>query len=154
MFQLVGIDPSHFAQLFALGDDELASRGIARRVADKPGAYPCRVSLSDAEPGDELLLLHHEHHAASSPYRASGPIFVSKATRAAVLAPMVVPAYVTSRLISVRAYDRDHMMIDAEVVEGRAVRDELVRMMSNSAVDYIHLHNARRGCFSCAVRRC
>ena len=154
MFQLVGIDPSPFAQLFALDDAELASRGILRYVAEKPDCYPCRVSLKDADVGRELLLLSYQHMPASSPYRASGPIFVSRAAKAAVLPPGVVPPYVANRLISVRAYDGCHMMVSAEVVEGGALEEEILRMLSDDQVDYLHLHFARRGCFACAVRRC
>jgi hypothetical protein len=64
-----------------------------------------------------------------------------------------VPSYVATRLISVRAYDARHMMIDAAVCEGAVVAAEITRMFADPAVAYIHLHNAKRGCFSCEVVR-
>ena len=48
-----------------------------RRVTiDAPHSAPCRVTLQDAAPGEQVLLLPFAHHMAHSPYRASGPIFV------------------------------------------------------------------------------
>src|SRR5262249_39626236 len=69
-FRISGLPADQFADLFALSDQELVARGAVRRVADErtPG-YPCRISLTDSRPGDELLLVNYEHHPVSSPYR-------------------------------------------------------------------------------------
>ena len=69
------------------------------------------------------------------------------------LPPGEVPPYVASRLISVRAYDAGAMMIAASVCEGTAVAGALEEMFADSAVAYVHLHNAKRGCFSCRASR-
>src|SRR4029450_454920 len=69
-FRITGVPSEHFAHLFGLSDEELRARGVARRIADgrTPG-YPCRISLTDSQQGDELLLVNYEHHAVDSPYR-------------------------------------------------------------------------------------
>lgn len=152
-FQLTGVDHAQFAPLFELSDAALAQQRIVRCVANSDSGFPCRVSLEDAAAGDELLLLHYRHHPVNSPYRASGPIYVRRGQSRRVLAPGVVPDYVTRRLISVRAYDAEHMMIAADVHEGAAVARLLEQMFADSLVAYVHLHNARRGCFSCHVAR-
>ena len=152
-FRLTGLAADNFESLFALGDDELAELGARRVVADEPLGFPCRVSLADAAVGDELLLLPFEHLSTRSPYRASGPVFVRKGARRAVLEPGALPPYVTRRVMSVRAYDADDMMIAADVCEGAAVRGVIERFMADDAVAFIHLHNAKRGCFSCRVER-
>ena len=152
-FRLVGLAAENFEPFFALGDDELAALGARRVVADESPGFPCRVSLADAEVGDELLLLPFEHLSARSPYRASGPVFVRARARRAVLEPGVIPPYVTRRLMSVRAYDANDMMVAGEVCEGAGVHATLERLMADGAVAYIHLHNAKRGCFSCRVER-
>lgn len=153
-FRLVGLDPARFAPLFALDDSQLRARGAVRVRADSTPGYPCRISLEDAPPGDELLLLPFEHQPGDSPYRSSGPIFVRRGVRQAVLAPGELPPYVTSRLISLRAYDAGAMMVDAGVAEGEsALRGELERLLADTRVRTIHLHNARRGCFSCRAER-
>lgn len=152
-FQLVGLLPELFAPLFELSDAEL-SRIDARRVfADSKPGFPCRVSLEDAGVGEELLLLPFEHQPAASPYRSSGPIFVRKAGVQAAVEPGVVPDYVRTRLMSVRVYDAAHQMIEAAVCPGSEAARNLDSMFSRAEAAYIHLHNANRGCFSCAVRR-
>lgn len=152
-FRLSGLDPAPFESLFLLDDAELARRGARRMHADAPATYPCRVTLEEADAGDELLLLPFEHQPANSPYRASGPIFVRRGQRRRVLPPGSLTPYVTKRLMSVRAYDAAHMIVDAGVCEGVAAGDEIRRLFARADVAYIHLHNARRGCFSCRVDR-
>jgi hypothetical protein len=152
-FRLAGLDPAPFASLFLLDDAQLAARGIARRFADSDRGFPCRVGLEDARSGDELLLLPYEHQPAHSPYRASGPIFVRRDARRRVLAPGDVPPYVAERLISLRAYDAAHLMVDAEVREGGAVAAWLEAAFRRGEIAYVHLHNARRGCYSCLAER-
>src|SRR5688572_29564585 len=116
-FRLVGLDPTPFQPLFRLPDEELAWRGIRRVVADAGSTLPCRVSLEDAPAGDELLLLPFEHQPACSPYRASGPIFVRRGQPRRELPPDTVTSYVTTRLMSVRAYDAADLIVDAAVCE-------------------------------------
>ena len=55
-FRIRGLPAEQFSPLFKLSDAELAQKGAVRRVADArdPG-YPCRVSLTDSNPGDELI---------------------------------------------------------------------------------------------------
>ena len=152
-FRLVGLAAENFEPFFAMSDAELAALGARRVVADAPVGFPCRVSLADAEAGDELLLLPFEHLSTGSPYRASGPVFVRRGARRAVLAPGEIPPYVTRRWMSVRAYDADDMMVAAEVCDGAEVRAVIERLIADEAVAFIHLHNAKRGCFSCRVER-
>jgi hypothetical protein len=153
MFRLSGLDPARFETLFALPDEALRARGIRRVHADADSGYPCRVSLVDAGEGEELLLLPFRHHEVDSPYQAAGPIYVRRGAVAAELAPGEVPAYVTRRLMSLRAYDRDAMMLRAEVLEGAGVAATLQAWFEDDAIAYVHLHNARPGCYSCIARR-
>lgn len=152
-FQLSGLAHEQFERFFALSDDELVAHGAQRCIATEDFGFPCRVSLQDASIGEELLLLPYLHQSAASPYRASGPIFVRKEAKQRWLAAGEVPPYVTRRLISLRAYDASHMMIDAAVCEGTEVAEQLQLMFSNATIAYVHLHNAKRGCFSCLAQR-
>jgi len=152
-FRIIGLDHRPFEALFELSDEALADLGAQRHRATEANAYPCRVSLEDANVGDELLLLPFEHQPAASPYRASGPIFVRRGARQRTMAVTEVPEYLSRRLISVRAYNAAHMIVDAAVCEGTQVGGEIERCFANQAVAYIHLHNAKRGCFSCRVER-
>ena len=152
-FQIVGLSPAAFEPLFSLPADALAARGIRRVRAAAGTGYPCRVSLADADAGDELLLLPFEHQPENSPYRASGAIYVKVGARQRTMAVGEVPESVRRRQISLRAYDADDMIIDAEVCAGESVSAEIERLLADPRVRYLHLHNAKRGCYSCLVRR-
>lgn len=153
-FQFSGLPLEPFQALFALNDDELLARGMRRYVADEKPGFPCRVTLEDAELGEELILLSYAHQPAeTSPYRAEGPIFVRKAATESYQNHDKVPPVLRSRLLSLRGYDRDDLIIEAEVVEGTKLETELAKFFDNADVAYIHIHYARRGCFACRVDR-
>ena len=152
-FQLVGLDPGPFQSLFELSDAELLTHAAQRCIADEHPGYPCRVSLEDAQLGEELLLLPYVHQPALSPYRASGPIFVRRGATQQRLPVGTLSGYVTRRLMSVRAYDAAHAIVAASVCEGAVAEQELQRYFGDAQVAYIHLHNATRGCFACEVIR-
>lgn len=152
-FRFVGLPLAQFAPLFALNDTQLKEKSARRLIVDAKPGYPCRVSLEDAEIGERVILSPFTHQPIESPYRASGPIFVREAAKEASLAPGEIPDVVRSRLMSVRAYDHDGMMVDSEVTEGQYLEDHLHRFFANSRVNYLHLHNARAGCYSCRVDR-
>lgn len=151
-FRFQGLPSERFAPLMALSDAALAGQGIRRVVADEKPGFPCRVSLADAEPGERLLLLNFEHQPGDTPYRASGPIFVREAVVAAFKGTEV-PEQLRCRLLSLRAYDAEGMMVDADVTEGTAIETLLERLFADPAVDYVHVHFARRGCFAARVDR-
>ena len=152
-FRLVGLAREPFAPLFEMSEEQLAARSIRRVVADNKPGFPCRISLVDAELGEELLLLPYCHQPADSPYQASGPIFIRNGARQRIGDRSEVPPYVSGRLISVRGYDARDFIVDAEVCAGTEAAASIRRMFENPGVRYIHLHNAKRGCFSCRVER-
>src|SRR5580658_4584987 len=134
-FQLVGLSPESFAPLFALSEAELSRIDAQRVFADSKPGFPCRVSLEDAEIGEELLLLPYLHLATSSPYRASGPIFVRRNAVRRTLEVGEVTAYVTRRQISLRAYDASDKLVTATVCEGAEVAGELGRFFDNASIE-------------------
>lgn len=147
-----GLPLEDFEPLFGLGDSELAARGIRRMIADDKPGFPCRITLEDAEPGERVLLLAYEHQQADSPYRASGPVFVREASRARYDSHAFPPVF-RGRLLSVRAYDANGMMTDADVTDGDGAEAVFERMLSRADASYLHVHNARRGCYAARVDR-
>jgi Protein of unknown function (DUF1203) len=83
-FRITGLPAEEFRHLFELSHEELAAQRAVRRIADarSPG-YPCRVSLTDSNEGDELLLVNYEHHPVDSPYRMRFAIYVRRGCYAA-----------------------------------------------------------------------
>jgi hypothetical protein len=152
-FRITGLSLEPFKPLFALDDAGLARHGASRRVADSKPGYPCRVSLVDAEPGEPLILLPYTHHDVDSPYRSSGPIFVREQACESSLDVDEVPEVVRGRLMSLRAYDAAGLMVGADVVAGQEVAAAIGRFFADEQVAYLHLHNARPGCYSCRVDR-
>jgi hypothetical protein len=45
------------------------------------------------------------------------------------------------------------MILDADVVDGQAMVPVVQRFFENPQVDYIHVHNAKRGCYSGRIDR-
>ena len=152
-FRIVGLPVRPFVPLFELNENELAKRGARRLIADKKPGFPCRVSLQDAEPGEAVILLPFAHHEVDSPYRASGPIFVREAADEVSLAPGEIPAVLPTRVLSMRGYDENGMMFSANVVEGREIKAQIENCFADPRINYIHLHNAGPGCYSCRVER-
>jgi len=151
-FRFQGLSIAPFQELFALGDDELAARGMRRMIADEKPGFPCRVSLEEAEIGERVLLINFEHQPARSPYRANGPIFVRESA-GEPYDGTDVPPVLRTRLLSLRAYDTDGMMVEADVVSGDEVEAALSRLFARADSAYVHIHNAKRGCFACRVER-
>ena len=55
--------------------------------------------------------------------------------------------------LSIRAYDADAMMVDAEVTKGSELEDTVGRLLADERVRYLHIHNAIPGCYNCRVVR-
>jgi hypothetical protein len=150
-FRISGLPAEPFAPLFALPDVELAELGAVRRIADarQPG-YPCRVSLTDSQPGDELLLVNYEHHCVASPYRMRYAIYVRPGEERYDEVGRV-PEQLRIRTLAARAFDARGMMLAWELVEGRALESALERLLTHPAAAYLHLHYAAPGCYAARV---
>jgi hypothetical protein len=152
-FQISALPREPFTELFSLSDGVLASRGAQRVVADAKPGYPCRVSLVDAEVGERLVLLSFTHQPTKSPYRSSGPIFVREAAVQARPKAGEVPQLLRHRLLSFRAYDAAGMMVAAETAQGTELESVVERLFGVAGAEYIHVHNAKPGCYNCRIDR-
>lgn len=128
-------------------------RGARRVVADSHPGFPCRVSLVDAAVGERLILLSFEHQPANSPYRSGGPIYVRDTATQANPAVGEVPLLLRRRLLSFRAYDDAGMMRNAVVADGRELAAVVAQLFGADEVAYLHVHNAKPGCYNCRIDR-
>lgn len=152
-FQVIGLESGQFKHLQGKDPEFLARHGVRRvSVHSKPG-FPCRVSLRDAEIGEQVLLMNFEHQPVPSPYRSSHAIFVIEGAGSAHPARNELPEMFRHRLISVRAFDSSGMMVSADIGEGHELETMFDRFFSDRAVAYLHLHNAKPGCFMARVER-
>ncbi len=152
-YVISGLSLPPFQPLFELDVAALRAHGAVRVVADAQPGYPCRITLEDAAPGETLLLLPWTHLDLPTPYRAGGPIFVREAARARAVFRNTVPEQQRSRLLSVRAYDAEGWMRDAEVDQGVRLEALVERFFADPLVAFLQVHNARRGCYACRVDR-
>ncbi len=152
-FQIRSLQNEEFSELFSLSDTELSKRGAIRMIVDEKPGFPCRVSLEDAEIGEEVILLNHPHHKVNSPYQSNGPIFVRKIAKTADLEINEIPYMLVHRLLSLRGFNNQGMMIAATVTEGNGLRETLNKIFENQEVSYVHIHNAKPGCYNCVAIR-
>lgn len=152
-FRITGLPFQHFAPLLAMDDAGLRRAGITPMVADAPHAYPCRVTLEDALLGEQVLLLTYAHQPSDSAYASSGPTFVRRNALATRSTLNRVPEQQRRRLLSVRAYDHRNWMVDGDVTPGAALESLIERFFARPEVNYLHVHNARPGCYACRVDR-
>lgn len=151
-FRISGLPAAQFVDWFALSEEELAARHGVRRVADSKPGFPCRVSLTDAEVGDEVLLINYEHLPVDSPYRASHAIYIRAGEETCDIVDSV-PTMLRSRLLSLRAYDAAGMMTAADVIEGGELEAGIGKLFSDKRAQYLHVHFARPGCYAARVDR-
>lgn len=152
-FRIRGLPATHFLPLAGLSDQELAARGVQRRVADQCPGFPDRVALRDAEPGERVLLLNFEHQPASTPYRSSHAIFVIEGERTTFDAVDVVPGVLRRRMLSLRGFDATGMIVGAELVDGRDMEPALAVLFGLPATAYVHVHYAKFGCYAARADR-
>ncbi len=152
-YVITGLDPAPFQPLYGLSDAALAAQGVIRMAVDEKPGLPCRVTLEDAEPGEKVLLLNYEHLPVATPYRSRHAIFVREGAEVAARCEDEVPDQLAIRLLSVRAFDAQGMMRDADVIDGPALEATIGRLFADSRTAYLHAHNAKRGCFAARIDR-
>lgn len=143
-YELVALDPT--------AADELRAHGGIEYVADAHPGFPCRQCLRDADIGEAMILVSHDPFGTASPYRSASPIFLHRepCTRDVDDA---MPDQLTRRRLSVRAFDAQEMMLDAALIDGQDLAATIARLLANTDVDRLHIHNEPRGCYAASVHR-
>ena len=152
-FQIKAIERANIDHLFQLSKAELAQLDAVKMTVDQKPGFPCRVSLQDAEVGEEVLLFSYDHLAVKSPYKGHSPVFVRKNATTAQPQVNKVPTMLKHRLLSVRAFDGQHMMQTARTVKGEQLEVIIDELFDNAQIRFLHIHNAGPGCYNCAVER-
>jgi hypothetical protein len=152
-FRVTGLPAAPFRHLYRLSDDELAKHGAIRAIADEKPGFPDRIEMREAEPGEAVLLVNYVHQPAATPYRSSHAIFVLEGAERTYDRVDEVPEVMRGRLLSLRAFDAAGMMLDADVVDGARIEGVIERFFADPKIAYIHVHNAKRGCYSGRIDR-
>ena len=152
-FQIHALPHDQFDHLFSMSDSELANERAIRTAVNTSPGYPCRVSLSNANIGETVILVNFEHQPADSPYRAAHAVYIRENIKQVFPEIDVVPELFDTRLISIRAFDDKHNIVQADVVDGLCLKESIQTIFQNTKVEYLHLHNAKPGCYLARVTR-
>ena len=152
-YRITGLDPAPYRHLFGLRDEELAERGVVRMKVTENPCFPCRVSLTDRDIGERVLLLNHVSHDVAGPYRASHAIFVTEGAEEAAQFVDEIPPVFAPRVLSLRGFDSDGMMVDALLTQPGEADAGIRRLFDDPRIETIHAHNATRGCFAARIER-
>ena len=150
-FTVTGLSPEPFKHLFGLPDEALANHRARRVIAGESG-FPERIELRDATPGETLLLVNYEHQDADTPFRSSHAIYVREGATDAWSGDHI-PEVMRKRLLSLRAFSADGMLLDADVIDGTEAESLIERQLADRQVAYIHAHYARPGCYAARIDR-
>lgn len=152
-FTITGLPVDDFSYLFGLSDEELAFYGAKRYICDETPGFPDRIEMRDADIGEQLLLLNHTSMAKNSPYRATHAIFVLENAHQSYHAQNEIPPVMYNRMLSLRGFDKDGMMVDAKIAKGDDIRKAVLELLADKRVVHIDAHNAAQGCFSGRITR-
>lgn len=152
-FKIEGLPVNQYQHLFGLSDTELAAHGAKRYVCDETPGFPDRIEMRDAEVGETLLLLNHVNMELDTPYKATHAIFVREGASETYQSKNTIPPVMYNRVISLRAFDEQGMMLDANIATGEEIKATVMKLFKNPDVKFINAHNAVRGCFSGRISR-
>lgn len=152
-FRITGLSPEPFRRLYGLPDAELAEQGARRIAVDHAPGYPDRIEVRDAEPGESVLLVNYTHQPADTPFRSSYAIYVREGAEAAYDAVDRIPDAMRGRVISLRAFDEEGMLIDADLADGSKLEPLIGRLLADPKAAYLHAHYAKPGCYAARIDR-
>ncbi len=129
-FRITGLSPEPFQPSSACRRMNSA-RGAS--AASPPPASPASRPHRDARAraGETVLLLNHMSQPAHSPYRATHAIYVREGASDRYDRVGEVPDIMRSRLLSLRAFDAEGMMVDGDVVDGSDIERVIARMLGD-----------------------
>ena len=151
-FRISGLPADAFDYWFTLDHAELAQAGAVRRVADSNPGFPCRISLTDAAVGEEVLLINYEHLPVDSPYRSRHAIYIRRGEKQCVVIDDI-PPMLRTRMLSVRAFDNTGLMVGADTVDGYNLESIIEKRFADSRAQFLHVHFAAPGCYAARVDR-
>ncbi|GLQ99041.1 DUF1203 domain-containing protein [Dyella mobilis] len=152
-FRISGLSPEPFRHLFGLADEALKAHGAIRYVVDKSPGYPERIELRDASVDDTVLLVNYAHLPVNNPYNSRYAIYIREGAQEACSVVDEVPDVLRRRIIALRAFDKDNMLIHADLATGDEIEVLVERLFSDQRAVYLHAHNAKYGCYLARIDR-
>ncbi len=152
-YKISGLEPSQFAHLIGLSDQELATHSAVRVTATADRGFPCRVSLEDAKAGETLILLHNVSHDVATPYRSAYAIFVRENAERPASYENETPPVFEGRPLGLRGFGVDGNLKNALLALPGEADSKIRALFDDPAIAYIDAHNAAHGCFAARIER-
>lgn len=152
-YKITGLEPSQFAHLIGLSDEELAAHNAVRVTANADRGFPCRVSLEDAKAGETLILFHHISHDVATPYRSAYAIFIREIAERPAVYENETPPVFEGRPLGLRGFGADGNLKNAMLALAGEADDRIRALFDDPAIAYIDAHNAAHGCFAARIER-
>ena len=121
-------------------------------TADSPRGFPCRHCLRWARPGERVILFPFAAIPPGRPYSETGPIFVHAEPCERYAATREFPADFRKGRVF-RAYNLDHDMIDAEMVNGNEPEAVIEKLLQNPEIAFVDARSVTRGCYTFRIER-
>lgn len=121
-------------------------------TVDSPTGYPCRHCLQWAQPGEQVVLFPYASVPPGRPYSESGPIFVHAEACPRYAATDKFPDNFRRHRV-LRAYNADHDMIDAVVVEDGHPEPVIAQLLQNPETEFLQARSVTRGCYTFRIER-
>lgn len=152
-YRIEGLQREAYAGLLGLGDDDLAARGARRVTSDSKPGFPCRVTLEDAEPGENLILFNHVSNDVPTPYRSAYAIFVRETAAGPACYVDETPPVFEGRTLGLRGFDGEGMLRGALLALPGEADAGIRALLERPEIETIHAHNAAAGCFAAKIVR-
>ena len=152
-FEIVPLPASVAERVRRSRRDDHGNTQLETTIASTNPGYPCRVCLRDAEIGESLLLFSYSAFKRPHPSWSVGPVFIHANDCAPSSDRREVPLQLRIRLLALRSYDDADQMVGCDLVEGAQLEELVERLFEDPLAQYIHVHNARAGCFACRIDR-
>ena len=122
---------------------------------DVDRTYPCRHCLLEASARSGMLLFSYQTPKPRSVYGQPTAIFMCARACNRFEASDTIPDIVRNRMVSLRTFDRNGMMIyhANEIVDGGDYDAAVRRIFSRDGVAFINAHTAKAGCMLCHIER-
>ena len=108
----------------------------------------CRYCLADGDLREtQILFSYSPFYENKTPYAEVGPVFIHAECKQYDSRNGFPQDLKTRNYLTVRGYSNDQLLISGEMCKGEGIEATIERMFQQSRVDYIHINDARSGCF-------
>jgi len=133
----------------ARSDAAADGRAVAQPTDDE--RYPVRCCLRRVRGDEGVVLLSARPPSADSPYAAAGPVYLHAARCDGHHAGGGLPEMLHESTLSLRGYDRDHMITGTTIVAAAELEQAAVELLATPPTAYAFVHYAGPGCYACRV---